>query len=152
MKRHKSLINLSHDHHHGLLLAQLIKKNAPEYKGLPTDTEGKVKYVIDSWNNELQYHFKNEETVLFPSIKGKNREIDDLIEEVLNEHELIEKMIFGLETSNNTISDLNKLGFLLEDHIRKEERQLFQLIQTHLPDDLDNLAGKIPSAKKSCNI
>lgn len=151
MKRHKSLINLSHDHHHGLMLAQLIKKDAPEYKDLPNDTDGKVKHVIDSWRNELKFHFENEENVLLPAIVGKNEEIDNLIEEILSEHKLIENLVLGLAKSSNVVSDLNELGLILENHIRKEERQLFHLIQTHFPNELDNLDGKIPSAKNSCN-
>lgn len=151
MKRHNSLINLSHDHHHGLLLAQLIKKNAPVYKDLPNNTEGKVKHVINSWENELKFHFENEEKILFPAIVGKNKEIDDLVEEILSEHKLIKNLVLGLEKADNTVSLLNELGLMLENHIRKEERQLFQLIQTHFPKELDNLDGKIPPAKNSCN-
>lgn len=150
MKRHKSLIPLSQDHHNGLMLAQLIKKDSPEYKGLPRDIDGKIGYVVSSWQNELKYHFENEEKILFPKIVGKNPGIDDLLKEIINEHDQIEKMIFELEGSKNKISDLNKLGILLEKHIRKEERQLFQLIQKHLTVELNDLEGKIPSAKKSC--
>jgi len=41
IKRDKALHILSHDHHHGLILAQLIKKGSPQYKNLPNTTEGK---------------------------------------------------------------------------------------------------------------
>ena len=61
MKRHTALIPLSQDHHHGLLLAQLIKKNAPEYKGLPKDLIGKMNYTNDIYNTELEHHFEDEE-------------------------------------------------------------------------------------------
>ena len=61
MKRHKALIPLSHDHHHGLLLPQLIKKNAPDYKGLPKDLEGKINYTLETYNSSLKNHFDDEE-------------------------------------------------------------------------------------------
>ncbi|MCB9249641.1 MAG: hemerythrin domain-containing protein [Ignavibacteriales bacterium] len=93
MKRHKSIIALSHDHHHGLMLAQLIKKNAPEYKGLPSDLIGKVNHVKDSWEKELKLHFENEENILFPFVKGKDEELDTLIEDILEEHRLIESLV-----------------------------------------------------------
>ena len=76
MKRHKALIPLSHDHHHGLLLAQLIKKNAPDYKGLPKDLNGKIKYTIDIYNSSLKQHFDDEEKILFPAVTGKDALLD----------------------------------------------------------------------------
>ena len=62
------------------------------------------------------------------------------------------KIILGLKTSKNAISDLNELSLLLENHIRKEERQLFQKIQKYFSEELDGLDGRIPSAKNSCKI
>jgi hypothetical protein len=35
MRRNKSLVPLSHDHFHGLIIAQLIKKGAPPYNVFP---------------------------------------------------------------------------------------------------------------------
>jgi len=108
MKRHKNLIGLSHDHHHGLRLAQLIKKDAPEYKDLPNDIEGKVKYTINAWEEELQYHFKNEEEILFPAVENKDEEIDELIDEILIEHEEIEFKIKQLQSADDKEEILNK--------------------------------------------
>jgi hypothetical protein len=36
MKRHEALIPLSRDHHGTLILARLLRSDAPPYKGLPT--------------------------------------------------------------------------------------------------------------------
>jgi len=152
MKRHKALIPLSQDHHNGLMLAQLIKKDAPEYKGLPTDLEGKVKYTIDSWENELKIHFNNEEEILFPSVKGKNEEIDDLIAELVAEHEIIKEKIKSLESKKDAQEMLNDLGVILEKHIRKEERVLFPKLQSVCLNELEELDGKITPAKNSCKI
>ena len=98
MKRHKGLIPLSQDHHHGLMLAQLIKKGAPEYKGLPTDLIGKVNYVKESWEKELKLHFENEENILFPFVKSKDEVIDTLIDDILDEHKHIESLVKKLDT------------------------------------------------------
>jgi iron-sulfur cluster repair protein YtfE (RIC family) len=132
------------------MLAQLIKRGAPEYKGLPTDTEGKVKYARESWENELKTHFLNEESILFPSVKGKISEIDDLIEALILEHREIAKMITDLEVNNESEEKLNELGEKLENHIRKEERILFQQLQLSCFDELENLTGKILPAKNVC--
>ena len=150
MKRHKSLIPLSQDHHHGLLLSQLIKKGAPEYKDLPNDIEGKAEYVKESWNNELKLHFENEEKILFPFVQGKNDALDNLISEIIDEHIKIKKLVKELDYSENKEETLNKLGVLLENHIRKEERILFPQTQTLLGIDLDKLEGKINPVKNTC--
>jgi iron-sulfur cluster repair protein YtfE (RIC family) len=148
MKRHKNLIGLSHDHHHGLRLAQLIKKDAPEYKDLPNDIEGKVKYTINAWEEELQYHFKNEEEILFPAVENRDERIDELIDEILIEHEEIEFKIKQLQSSNDKEEILNDLGYILEQHIRKEERELFDRIQEVFGEEkLDKLIEKIEPVK-----
>lgn len=148
MKRHKNLIGLSHDHHHGLRLAQLIKKDAPEYKDLPNDTEGKVKYTIDAWEKELQYHFKNEEEILFPAVENKDEKIDELIDEILIEHEEIEYKINQLRTTDEKEEILNDLGYMLQQHIRKEERELFDRIQIVFGEEkLTELIEKIEPVK-----
>ena len=134
MQRHKALIPLSHDHHHGLLLAQLIKKNAPEYKGLPKDLDGKINYMIDVYNFSLKNHFEDEEKILFPVIAGKDNLLDNLVYEIINEHRLLEKLIAELTTSKNQIELLDEIGKILDAHIRKEERDLFPKAQEVLTE------------------
>lgn len=150
MKRHKSLIALSHDHHHGLRLAQLIKKGAPEYKDLPIDLNGKIKYTIESWDNELRLHFANEENILFPFVKNREPKIDQLLNEIISEHIEIKYLVEELAESSKKEDVLNRLGFKLEAHIRKEERELFPLIESVFKMELDKLEGEIISIKDSC--
>jgi iron-sulfur cluster repair protein YtfE (RIC family) len=134
MKRHKALILLSHDHHKGLLLAQLLKKNAPPYKGLPTDHAGKMTYAIEAFKSDLTIHFNDEEEILFPLLRNKSAEIDELINELLDEHKKIKDGILSLQHSNDIVQDLDKIGVMLEQHIRKEERILFQKAQSVLSE------------------
>ena len=152
MKRHKTLVPLSQDHHNGLMLAQLIKKDAPQYKGLPTNIEGKIIYTKDIWENELKTHFLNEEQILFPAVRGKNEEIDNLISELIAEHKTIKVKINDLRVNDNIITDLNNLGMILEKHIRKEERILFQKLQHYCLNELKEIEGRITPANKSCSI
>lgn len=148
MKRHENLIGLSHDHHHGLRLAQLIKKDAPEYKDMPNDIDGKVQYTINTWAQELKYHFKNEEEILFPAVENRDEKIDELIDEILIEHEEIEYKIKQLQTSEDKAEILNDLGYILEQHIRKEERELFDRIQEVFgEEELNKLIEKIEPVK-----
>lgn len=148
MKRHESLVALSQDHHQGLLLSMLIKKDAPNYKDLPNDVAGKVKYTINAWENELKQHFKNEEEILFPFVADRDENLDIMIDEILIEHEEIEFKINQLKNTNEPEEILNDLGYLLEQHIRKEERELFELIQNAFSDDeLKELVDKIEPVK-----
>lgn len=154
MKRHEALIPLSHDHHHGLILAQLIKQGAPVYKGLPKKISDKVDFTIRFYKDELAKHFDNEEKILFPVVKGKNYDLDNLVKEIVVEHRLLKKLIHSLNVKKEPGKILNKIGILLEEHIRKEERILFEKIQAVLNEtELNNLNGKIKAVKPDeCDI
>jgi iron-sulfur cluster repair protein YtfE (RIC family) len=129
MKRHKSLIPLSHDHFHGLKAASMLKKDAPVFKNLPNDPEGKRKYILDFFESDLIDHFKKEEEILYPISRGKSKELDEIWVEIFNEHKKIFELVDLIRNSSNINNDLNSLGEALEDHIRKEERILFPLIE-----------------------
>lgn len=143
MKRHKCLIKLSQDHHQGLIVAQLLKKNAPQYRDLPDDLNGKAKYAINFYENELKNHFALEENILIPFILNRNKNIDTLCNQILEEH----KIIFNkFENIKNYFDEnqLDEIGILLSQHIRKEERELFELIQENFSDEeLNQLDDKI---------
>lgn len=130
MKRHEVLVPLSREHHDALILAQLLKKDAPNYKGLPTDHLGKIEYTIQLFNTKLKHHFAVEDKLLAVA-KHYNESIAQLTLEIKNEHEQLTKMILGLTTSKQLAIDLDVLGNYLEQHVRKEERVLFPLIQEH---------------------
>jgi len=135
IKRDKALHILSHDHHHGLILAQLIKKGSPQYKNLPNTTEGKKDYSIKFYYDELIKHFTDEEKILFPVVNGKDDGIDELIEEIKTEHKNIKQLVNQLESDEDVENTLDELGNILESHIRKEERNLFMKIQEILTEN-----------------
>lgn len=146
MKRHKSLYPFSHDHHHGLILVQLIKKNAPKYKNLPNTIDGKVEYTIYFYNTELVKHFHNEEVILFPPAKVKDESLDKLIKEIILEHKKIRNIVESLKTTNHYEDVLDELGNFLESHIRKEERELFPEIEKVLSaTELEQIASDLVS-------
>lgn len=138
MKRHKNLIKLSKDHHDGLILAQLIKKNSPPYKGLPTDTEGKREYTLNFFNLDLIKHFEAEEKILLPLVKGIDNELDRLLQLMIDDHRQVYKLIDDIKIGIEVEDTLDKLGNLLERHIRMEERELFDRIQNVCSDDILN--------------
>lgn len=149
MKRHPALYTLSHDHHQGLILAQQLKKGAPQYKGMPAALTAKKDYTIAFYKNELIKHFRDEEEILFPAVKNKNTEVDKLIVEIISEHRRMESLVKDLENTDHIENVLDEFGRLLEKHIRKEERELFVEIENALTDDeLKNISEKISKSRK----
>ena len=128
MKRHEILIPYSRFHRQILFLALISKRNAPNVKGYPTEIQDKVDFALDFYKNELSPHFLEEKTKLFNQYQGRDNEIDELIEDLLKEREEI-MLLFDELSLKREESILNKLGDLLEKHVRKEERQFFQLLQ-----------------------
>lgn len=149
MRRHSSLIPLSQDHHHGLVLAQLIKKGAPLYKQLPKTLSEKVKYTQNFYKDDLTYHFYEEENILYPVLKKKDKEIDKIFSEIFEEHKRIIELIKSLPSAEKQEDILDELGYLLESHIRKEERNLFPKIQSIFSDEeLDELNNRVINSRK----
>jgi len=151
MKRHKTIIPLSHDHYVTLKMAQAIKKNFIKTNLGTSTISDKVKYVIQSYNTELLPHFNHEETLLFPLARGKDAELDKLINEIVEEHDKIGEFISNIEDGNRE-QNLDDLGFLIESHIRKEERVVFPKIEEIIGDELNIIEGQIIAVADSCGI
>ncbi|MCE7990537.1 MAG: hemerythrin domain-containing protein [Roseivirga sp.] len=134
MKRHPSLIPLSRFHRSVLFLALVCKKNAPPVKGYPEDDDGKRDYALTFYKKKLKLHMDLEETRLFPEVVGINAQLKTLVQELLAEHKAIDQLFAELPTTGNLPDTLDRLGILLESHVRKEERQFFQLIQQSLEE------------------
>lgn len=135
MKRHQGLVPLSQEHKQGLLLAQVMKKDAPPYRGMPTDVTGKKDLLKNSFNDNLKPHFKKEEEVLFPEIKGIDDKVDQLVEELIEDHQKIANLTDEILTMEHPKDKMDELGHLLEKHIRKEERELFERLQEILEEE-----------------
>lgn len=135
MKRHEALAPLSRDHHEALILAQLLKKNAPVYKGMPDNAPAKALYAIEFFKTKLQSHFSIEEQIL-QKVKIYNPVIAELTEEIIKEHEQITSIFKVLQLQPDIDEALHEAGTILEGHIRKEERVLFPLIQQHCPEEV----------------
>lgn len=128
MKRHPSLAHLSREHHGALILARLLQMNAPAYKSLPTDTYGKAGYAFQFYEKELVKHFEAEEKAL-TLVKGISLALDQWLPIISNEHKALHVLFQTIKDNDNLQAHLDTLGKTLEIHIRKEERELFPLIE-----------------------
>ncbi len=123
MKRDENIVTLSRDHHIALLfcwkIRQGIKKQVPADRIRP--------YVQYFWDNHLEQHFLEEETVLFAGLH------DALCEQAIAEHAVIRQLIVETSAADITEDKLSLLADSIDNHIRFEERTLFphleQLLQ-----------------------
>lgn len=139
IKRHISLQPLSRDHHDGLLLKWKINKGIS--KGV--DVSRIQKYVDWFIKEHLIPHFRIEEDHLFTI----DKESSSVKQALLQHKELVE--IFNIENKN--AETLIKLGDLLEEHIRFEERVLFNELQAKATEselkEIDALHFQGPSCE-----
>lgn len=135
MKRDEAIAPLSREHHSTLILAQLLKKDAPVYNGLPTTDADKAVYAQEQFTNLIQKHFKQEEIMLDMAI-GIHPDIDNLTTEIKDEHRLITTLFTALKNEDGLQQTMDTLATTLQDHIRKEERVLFPLLQQHCSEEL----------------
>jgi len=151
MKRHPSLIPLSHEHHDILVVAQgLILGQSPAPRSdWPSDRRAQADRVVTFNRRTLRSHFEVEEAHLFLAVRTHLPDAAGLVAELTDEHEAIQARIRNLEqdpTSTLTVR-LPELGRLLETHVRREERVLFETMQREMtPAALESLGTQLKSA------
>lgn len=134
MPRNEALIPLSHDHHHGLVVALRLKKGGP---ASPNDSwlkgaDKQAPQLLEFADSELLNHFKLEEELVFPVLLNLGiDEISALTQELLDEHMTMRTSLDAIRLSCD-LQMLKHFGELLESHIRKEERALFPLIEREI--------------------
>ncbi len=144
MKRNPNLVNLSSEHHDGLVIALRIKKaisklddlDLPCKQGLPFSNgrQGLVlAYALHAWPT-LKHHFAQEEEnfLSFPQIERSHPHVARM----LDEHQQFEQIVNRLSLDSNELKkDLLAFSELLKNHIRFEERILFPYIEDVLSDE-----------------
>lgn len=132
MKRHEKLIPLSRFHRSCLFLALIAKENAPKIKGYPTGVQDKITYAISFYEVQLIPHFEQEE-LLWHQVANKSETLKKIIDALTTERKVLIGLFKQLK-QYRLESTLFTLGELLEKHVRKEERILFQQIQVDLTE------------------
>jgi len=129
MKRNSNLVNLSSEHHDGLVIALRIKKAITKLDDLSIVLD----YTLHVWPT-LKHHFAQEEAnfFMFSQIKRKQPHIKRMLDEHQEFEQLIQKLLAG---SSQLKEDLLTFSELLKSHIRFEERLLFPYIEEILSQD-----------------
>lgn len=128
MKRHDALAALSRDHHHALVVAQRLKRASE------TTAADARQAFLEYWRADGQRHFREEEEILLPSYAGHSDPDLPVVARVLIDHVRIRRLADEIATDAPPIAVLRVLGEQLADHVRREERELFPLIERALPE------------------
>ncbi len=70
--------------------------------------------------------------MLFPALRAALPETGLVIDELMHDHAAIRQAVPQLEAGTGVAKLVFDLGDLLERHIRKEERELFPLFESHI--------------------
>ncbi|MEP2772226.1 MAG: hemerythrin domain-containing protein [Fulvivirga sp.] len=118
IKRHVSLQPVSREHHFGLLLCWKIRTGF----NLGVNPKRIKKYCDWFYETHLVPHFEFEEQNIFPILS----EDAQMINKALLEHRELHQLFNTTENLTDTLATLEEK---LEQHIRFEERVLFNKIQ-----------------------
>ncbi|MBZ0201524.1 MAG: hemerythrin domain-containing protein [Ignavibacteria bacterium] len=142
MKRHESLALLSSDHHQGLSIAKMLRSKE-RIKAL--GTEAVYNKLSDFFHNELTGHFSEEENFLAPWLRDNL-----LIKRMCREHNELRRIFVSMSAAGDLENTLQSFGELLESHIRFEERELFPMIESTLPEStLIRIGSSIKLSKRA---
>ena len=144
MERDARLQGLSEEHQHGLALAQRARWAAAGERGLELETTWQE--VIAAYEAELANHFEVEERLLLPALREAGEV--ELVERTLEDHAAMRAI---LQKAGPGFRDrLRRIGEILHNHIRFEERELFPVCEEVLPGEiLDAVAKAVPKLPES---
>ena len=145
VRRDPRLAPLSEEHHHGLVFALRIERELPdageeEVAGLYAD-------LLRFWSRGLLPHFHTESECLLARLIRHRPADDPQIERLQREH----LAMYGLVARMRDATDagdrreaLRDFGQALHDHIRWEERELFEAAQAELGEaELEAVGAEI---------
>lgn len=139
MKRDQSLQPLSIQHHEELLSCLLIKKGVQKKADIVTLTD----FTNSFWKDDLKKHIDAEEELLIPFLvkhKFENRYINIM----KTDHSIIRSVLDRLNSFDNRHKVFEIFASLVEQHIRFEERFIFQKVQDVLSEnELEQLGVKL---------
>lgn len=125
MLRDKNLIPLSHQHQHALALCVRIDRASPI---ADADLPAWQAEIAQQFEHEIRIHFAAEEEIVFPAA-SKFAELTSLVGQLISEHADLRAKFKSALDKNLSSGDLKTFANRLADHIRKEERVLFERLQ-----------------------
>lgn len=150
IRRHPALAPLSRDHHRALQLACAPIAGGSQHlrAQLPRDLHALVAHVQKVFAEEIERHFAVEEASVLTAMSGRSAALDAECAEISVEHDTMRVLVSELGIPADGRGDielfLDRLGTILEAHVRKEEGTLYEHVQTTLADgELAALAADV---------
>lgn len=140
MKRAPELQPLSREHRDALIVSRRLRRGAEGKESLAEA----VAAFRAAWGGPLAEHFREEEEILLPPLAGLAGRDDPHITRVLSEHAEVARLAAELEgaAGEQIRTVAARLGRLLDDHIRFEERVLFPRIEASFSPELLASVGR----------
>jgi hemerythrin-like domain-containing protein len=153
MLRDKSLIPLSRQHQHALALCVRIDRASPIDGSKLSEWETEL---AQQFAAEIKVHFAAEEAILFPAARGF-AELNPLVEDLIADHQWLRTCFAKAEARQMSSEEISAFARRLAEHIRKEERQLFERLQQLMkPEELgalgEGLDRALESAAQVCSL
>lgn len=130
-RRHDSLIPLSRQHNHALILALLIRRRDGIQRGEAAWLKETATMVRKAYAAELDGHFEVEEEVLFPDMERYLGRLT-LVGELVEEHKALRGLVQTIAAAP-AVALLDEFAARLDTHVHKEERQLFVEFEKRMP-------------------
>jgi hemerythrin-like domain-containing protein len=123
MKRHDALVRLSREHHSALKIARQARLSCEA--GQDAGLARTAATIRDNFAVEMEPHFQVEEADLLPALARAGA--GELVERTLAEHAELRDLICRLAEPD--LETMARFAGLLVDHVRFEERELFETAQ-----------------------
>jgi iron-sulfur cluster repair protein YtfE (RIC family) len=133
VRRHPALVPLSEEHHHELAHARRLRRAAGAE---PEQRLAVASAYVDAFFRETVEHFRREEEILFPLYvrhAGSTPVLERILREHMELHGLVRALRIEAAAGDIPPEALKRLGDLLHDHVRVEERVLFAEIARIVP-------------------
>ncbi len=133
MRRHAALVPLSEEHQHELVHAWRLLRAA---EAGPEERLAVASAYVDAFFAETVEHFRREEEILFPvyaRYAGATAVLERILREHMELHGLVRALRAAAAAGDIPPETLRTLGDLLHDHVRVEERELFEEIERIVP-------------------
>src|ERR1700691_4073942 len=125
MLRDKNLIPLSRQHQHALALCVRLDR---ALQAGPIDPEPWQAEIAQIFEQEITIHFAAEEKEVFHA-EANFPELQLVVQELFEEHRLLRELFARAQSRVLDRTALSSFATALAQHIRKEERQLFEGMQ-----------------------
>ena len=153
MLRDENLVPLSRQHQHALALCVRIDRAPAIDNGNLAQWQEEIARQFEA---EIKIHFAAEEQIVFPTAR-KIGDLNLLVDELLAEHALLRALFERAERAQMEPEEVKDFARRLSEHVRKEERQLFERLQEFLPaEEMDRMGRELEpalqNASQSCTM